>query len=535
MIRPLFYSNPVSNMVVKHLFFVVLFVFVFSSCGERRSSYHDILSEAESTLESFPDSTVLMLGNVDNDKLSKSDHALYNFLTAAVKYKNDEKQSDSVITEAVKYYESTGNKERLLQTYYYIGSITEDNGEVLRAQDYYLKALDVGKESMNYHILGKTANHLGMLYTWQKMYEYAIPYLKLAVEYNQEAGNIRGQAYSLRDLGRTYSILYDESPDSAIYYYEKVLELSDGEMRHFVLSELGSLYRKKGDYEKAYVCLYEVLANEEDEHDRYSTYITYGALLLYTNKTDSARYYLEKAIESEDVRILKGAYYYLAIAEEKVGNKAMAADMYKLFWESRKKYEKELRTETIAQTENLYNYNRTQRELAEIKLEQLKHNMIMYIVAVILVLLCILSGFYMYKKNQEIKQQRERFQNWKDKYEIQRNEKELLEQITHSAIYRKFHDGRPWTPGAEEWGNLASVIDETYNNFTYNLKVLLPSITDMELKVCYLIKINLPPSRIAAILNTSMQTISMIRSRMYEKITDEKGSTSKFDNLISKL
>jgi DNA-binding CsgD family transcriptional regulator len=64
---------------------------------------------------------------------------------------------------------------------------------------------------------------------------------------------------------------------------------------------------------------------------------------------------------------------------------------------------------------------------------------------------------------------------------------------------------------------------------------LLPSISDVELKICYLKKINIPPGKISSILNISIQAVSMARSRMYEKITKKKGTTAKFDNLISEI
>ena len=107
---------------LKKLLFV-FFLIIFFSCN-KTSSYHNILNDAELFLETSPDSTLSLVKTLDDvQDLSKSDRALYNLLTAASIYKIGETQTDSIITEALKYYESENNMSRLLQSYYYIGLI----------------------------------------------------------------------------------------------------------------------------------------------------------------------------------------------------------------------------------------------------------------------------------------------------------------------------------------------------------------------------------------------------------------------------
>ena len=523
------YKNTLHNLIV------ILFVFflsIFFSCNETYS-YHNILNDAELLLEEHPDSTLSLIKDLENvQDLSKSERALFNLLTAAAIYKIEEKQSDSIITEALKYYESVKNKYRLFQSYYYLGGIMEDNEDVLSAQNYYLKAIDIGKSTNDFLILGRAYNRLGMLYTWQNMYEHSTPYLKQAVLYNKRANDVAGTIFSLRNLARTYSVLH-ESADSAIRYYNEALMISDDDLKVSMLSELGSLYTKNGEYDNAYLCLQEALIKEPDSEDKNSTYISYGVLLLSTNKLDSARYYFNKALNSSDNRIIQGAYHNLILTEKKAGNSTKAIGLFESFWESHTKYEKEQYSETIANIESFYNYTNREKELSEMKLRHLKQNSIVLICLVILFFVCVLLVIRIYRKNQEIKKQKERFEDWKNTYNSQRDEKSLFEKISNSMIYRKFHDEQ-WTPCAEDWKNLVEIIDQTYN-FTYNLKGLLPNISDIELKISYLIKIGIQPGKISLLLNTSMQNVSMSRSRMYEKITREKGAASKFDELVSQL
>ena len=511
----------------------VFFLIIFFSCN-KTSSYHYILNDAELFLETFPDSTLSLVKVLDDvQDLSKSDRALYNLLTAASIYKIGETQTDSIIAEALKYYESGNNMSRLLQSYYYIGGIMEDNKDVLSAQSYYLKAIDIGKNSDDFFILGRIYNHLGMLYTWQNMHEHSVPYLKNAIFFHRQANDVLGLTFSLRDLARTYSVLY-ESVDSALNYYKEALIISDDNIRVSMLSEIGSLYTKNGEYDKAYLYLQEALIKEPYSDDKNSTYIAYGALLLSTNKLDSARFYLNKALSSDDNRILQGAYYNLILTEKKAGNSAKVIDLLEPFWESLNKFEKEQYSETIANIESFYNYTNREKELSEIKFRQLRLNSFMLVCFVILFFICVLLIIRIYRNNKEIKKQKEKFENWKETYISRRDEGILLEQITHSVIFRKFHDEH-FNPCSEDWIDLMVLIDKTYNNFTYNLKGLLPNISDLEIKISYLIKIGLQPGKISLLLNTSTQTVSMTRSRLYVKITGKKGTASKFDDLISKL
>ena len=524
--------NQIIRIVHNGLLSTIAFLF-FLSCNQG-SSYSNMIDKAGLLLDEYPDSALIILNSLNEKSFSDSEKALFRLTKSAALYENDIKQSDLAIAGAIRYYEKKNDKERLLQSYYYMGGISEDYGEVLQAQKYYLKALEVGEGSENYFLLGKINNHIGMLYTLQYMYEYSIPYFNNAISFSKKGGNAELLAYSLRDLARVYTCLND-SIDLALLIYEEAFSLSNDEIRNSMLSEMGSLYTKRGEHDKANVFLQQALLSEESFEDKNRTYISYGAFLLNTDRLDSARYYLDKALSSHKFRIIQDAYYYLMLTEKKDGNLEKMSEYFEYFWIVRTKYEEEKRSETIAYMENLYNYSKLEKELADSTFRHAKQRMVFAIFSVTILFICIMLFYFIYQKNKEIKKQKERFKNWEEKFSRQSDEK-LFEHLIHSEIYRKFHNaGASWAPNSEDWNDLSIIVDKTYNNFTYNLKELLPSLTEPELRVSYLIKIGILPGRIAVFLNTSIQGISMIRSRMYEKVTKEKGTTIKFDEFIAKL
>ena len=65
--------------------------------------------------------------------------------------------------------------------------------------------------------------------------------------------------------------------------------------------------------------------------------------------------------------------------------------------------------------------------------------------------------------------------------------------------------------------------------------MLYPRISELDLNVCYLVKLEIPVGRIAVLLSVNSQAISNKRKRLYEKLTQEKGSAQDFDKFINGL
>ncbi|WP_289007549.1 hypothetical protein [uncultured Parabacteroides sp.] len=82
----------------------------------------------------------------------------------------------------------------------------------------------------------------------------------------------------------------------------------------------------------------------------------------------------------------------------------------------------------------------------------------------------------------------------------------------------------------DEWQILQDRIDcILYIDFTHRLKSLYPNISILELQICCLTKLRIPVKRIAVLLSTNSQTISVYRKRLYTKFTGKKGSAKDLD------
>lgn len=108
----------------------------------------------------------------------------------------------------------------------------------------------------------------------------------------------------------------------------------------------------------------------------------------------------------------------------------------------------------------------------------------------------------------------------------------LVNEFRMSAIYQKFHILGSKIPTDKDWDELTNILNKTYNNITYRLHTLLPGITVPELKMCCLIKAEVSPTKIAALVPCSCSAVSMSRKRLCKKISGIEGTPSLFDQFI---
>ena len=122
--------------------------------------------------------------------------------------------------------------------------------------------------------------------------------------------------------------------------------------------------------------------------------------------------------------------------------------------------------------------------------------------------------------------------------EIEKDEQRMLYSvIQESDIYRLLKeeilpDNRPIT--REEWKALKETVNDVYDDFTGKL-YRYHKLSEHELHICLLLKINMSPIEIARLTSHTKESISSARRRLYEKVFREKGAPGKWDEFIASL
>lgn len=184
-------------------------------------SYPEAMQKAIRCMEECPDSALTYLSSLDSlIRYEPEETRMYYELltTKAEDKKYIPHTSDSLMQEIVHFYESYDDNEKLMEAYYYLGSVYRDMKDAPRAVAAFQQAADVGEGSQRYDLLGRIYEQMGTLLAYQSLYEDALQVYKISYAYSQKRKDELGLVYSLRNQGRMYDSL--NHPDSAEYYYQ---------------------------------------------------------------------------------------------------------------------------------------------------------------------------------------------------------------------------------------------------------------------------------------------------------------------------
>lgn len=113
-------------------------------------------------------------------------------------------------------------------------------------------------------------------------------------------------------------------------------------------------------------------------------------------------------------------------------------------------------------------------------------------------------------------------------YETMQKESAIIDFLQKAADKNKEINDSDWTL-------LEQSINDIYPHFCKELFRRYPRISAIELRICYLIKINIAVRDIARLLYRSPSAISQSRKMLYQKIFHESGTPEQFDKFIKSL
>lgn len=559
---------------------IVLFL-IMGACNNHPQA--PILLEVEKIIEEQPDSALSILNKVENiNQLSEKDHATYCLLlTQAQDLNYITHTSDSLIKIAATYFEKSNDKHKASLSYYYMGRVNTDLHDALKAQEFYLKALEIGEKTKDYHLLAKICNNLGTLYNYQDIYDLALPMQKKALYYinMEQKQDTVNMSYILRNTARTLTLMNLE--DSAVIYHKQALKYSRPYNISSILVDLGNIYIYKNEYVEAKKYIDLAQNSTTILKTLYPIYLSKGKLLSAMGQLDSAKYYLTQCSQSSNIYTQAGSLYHLAqvaLKENDLNNYVKYTETYSTLRDSITKHS---HFENIRIAQSLFNYQRIAKEKDQF--EKKAAQRMIFIYQVIIIFFLTIAIFIFIFKREKIKKKRltelKEEQYKRSQQYIENNNKQifqltetlhskqeemseverqlyearklmlemenrqifekqgtilLLEKDFHnSSIYIRIHREDDIQLSPSEWEELHQLIDATYPDFTNRLIRLYPQISIEEIHICYLVKMQLSIKKIAFIMHITSSGVSQCRRRLYKKFTGEPQNTEKFDRFIA--
>jgi len=192
------------------------------------------------------------------------------------------------------------------------GSIEKNQGKYDKAEEDYLKSLDLCKDLNSDRDYAEINQGLGSVYKCKNEYDKAIECLKKSLSTWEKIADIEGKSYSLNSLGNVY--MKKGEMDKALNYYKKSLNLIKkvGDKGYIpnILNNMGTIYSKMGKLEKALEFYKKSKSIWEEMGNRQgiaASLINIGGVYLRRGDLEEALENHKKSLEiSEDIEYKKG-------------------------------------------------------------------------------------------------------------------------------------------------------------------------------------------------------------------------------------
>lgn len=361
------------------------------------------LTRAESLMYDHPDSALSVLENMNPPSpTNKLQNATWSLLLVQARDKNYVKHtSDSLINVAYDYFIKQEDPNRRALALNYEGRVNEDLGEVEKATEFYLRAADEVEKTEDYRLGYLINSNLGMIYAYRGLNEECLSAFQKAHELAEQSQDSICIAFSLIYLGRIYSAV--KQWDKSISSYGQSIFISEQIKYRYkkslgtALNELGGVYQAIGKYEMALTCLKKV-ENEKLYNERTlpQVCLVLGDAYRSIEKYDSAFFYLNKALVTNNIYTKRSAYHYLYFIHKETHNYEKAIEYNNYYWQYRDSVDQINRSHAIEEIQTKYNYEKLKNEKIALELERsqlLKSSLL----ALSLLLLTIVVLVYIYQ------------------------------------------------------------------------------------------------------------------------------------------
>lgn len=316
------YKRFETQQITKYINVFIIYLLV-CSCAQKEAC--DILSRAESYMEVYPDSALLLLNQLPQPEILYGKQcADYALLLTQARDKNylDSLQSDSLIKLAVDYYQDSDDKVKAGKALFYYGKVMalQDNDTI--AMQAYLNAQTKLERTREYKLQALVQEYIGRINDDRGMFDLALDNYRKSIDYYQKAGDTLGAVYNCRYISWIYKI--QQNSDSATWYLNSGISLLKGDSTSPILPSLlqmlGLLEKRNGDYPNAINKLLAAIKYEKMPSSIKHYYFSLGGVYMQIGQFEKARECFEQGLTSKKPFTQSGAYNYLYLLEKQKTN-----------------------------------------------------------------------------------------------------------------------------------------------------------------------------------------------------------------------
>ena len=574
--------------------FLLLIIMILTSCAGNRK-YDDLMQRADSIMNVNDDSAKVAIRMLDGIKsqlpeFSQSQKMRYELL----RHKAMNKAcitftSDSVMKKVVDYYDNHGSANERMLANYVLGCVYRDMYEAPMALEYYNKATeqaDTTAADCDYGTLYRVYSQMGFLFSKQYLPYQLLDAFGKAVKYAYLAKDTLNAIINYQNRENAYSYLGNKDSVIAINLHAATMFKQIGN-NYAAAIAFGCNYNYYVEKEdtlnalktfKAYFSTgYE--GNSEYEDSKAYVLCQKGTYYMFTAQLDSAYNNLQQSLRlCKSYSIKAATTKALAQYYAKVNQPAMAMKYALQSSEYNDSDLIEARKTQLQQVQAMYDYGRNQEIARRAELKAKRSTQMNYMIVLACVVLFLFLSYF-YRKQLALKKKRiaasklvyedcllklKRLQEEKAQL-VAEKDKKLAQIITekenaisklvseihdiqnryslssmsdaylvlkNSSIYKKIQciEAHPLEEMTEEdWTELADTVEELIPNF---IPMLKNRVSDRDYRICLLIRLGIPASLMARLLNLSDAAISKSRKTMLKKLCGKVGKPKEFDEYV---
>ena len=540
---------------MKHPLFLLITFLLMAGC-HRPATTSELCTElqrAEALMYPHPDSAlhILQAMDVPGDELNRATWALF---TTQAKYKLYQTQSDSLINIALPYFLENGDAQRKALTLYYRAALYKEHKDIEKAQEFYYQAIKEVEKTEDYVLGHLIYAGLGGLYLYRDLIDYAKEAYNKAYDYAQKSKNKKLEGASLIYLGRAYENI--GQTDRAIDLYKQasvfLSDINEYKMQASVLNDLACILNRNQEYKLALFYAKESMELRKSKSLRISEqlYLTLGEIYQNLSVQDSAYYYFNKALNSDNIHTLKNTHISLYNLCKNSNNYKAANSYLEKAWICNDSITKLDKSRTLIEMQEKYDQQKVKDEAAmEIRLQKQRTQMYIGIIIVVVLLAGVYARHRYRQRIARLAEAEERIDTLNRMLEAAQqatNEDDafvkrmLLQQLgvirlvantppaQNQALLRRLAElGNDQVPVEEliVWEDLYPIIDRLYNRFHSRLKERYCSLlTDKEMQTCCLLCAGFSTKEIGVITHQSASSIYVRKTSIRKKIGAEEGA-----------
>ena len=558
-------SHPIASSILTVLLTVVLF-----GCSDRKA-YRDALQQAQTVMDSRPDSALTL---IDGVLRHRSELSTKLQMQCRLYRLSAENKLDTVFRSAdeaehlVAYFDRKGTPNEQMLAYYLLARAYADMGEAPAALEYFKLATekaDTTSKDCDYRQLSRVYSQMSLLFDDQRM---------VKEELGSSLLSYKSCAYN-----------WINQQDSVLYYIDYCHNLLKKHgYNNYAAGILVSsipILAERGEIAKAqhYMNLYETESGFFDENGniekgREVYYYYKGLFYLAIHQPDSAIIMFKKEANFTDFINQEGATRGLSLAYQQKHLSDSAAKYAIKSYEMNDSVTNQLTIEAVAQAQAMYDYNRNllqaQKEKGKAETATRKLHRVYW-----LLLITIALGVYYYRKvKKDQKQKYKEYQNNQrnlkkleaEVYELRKsgiiheklikekeneitclkaeinsyspaNDRQLIQiesKLCEDSRYLILEDVKKKgiSLSSQQWESLYALVAEVLPEFQQFLLAHKHCLSETEYKTCLLIRLHVKPNIIGSVLGLSASTISKARTTMLRNIFGKEDKPSEFDKRI---